>query len=1090
MKSSSVQRNALLAVAVLGCGLASADWPTYMHDAMRSGVTTETLPLPLHEAWEYQPLHPPRPAWPAPAKQDFWHEIPKLHPLVTYDRAYHAVIADGLLYFASSADDQVYCLDAATAALRWTFFAEAPIRLAPTIAEGKAYFSADDGCVYCLDAASGKLLWKHRPPASERRIPGNGRLVSVAPARTGVLVDNGVAYYASGLFPSVGVYRGALNAATGAPIWCERTDDVSPQGYLLASPTRLFVPTGRTNPAVFERDTAKPLGALEGPGGAFAVLVDDAMVSGPGRQTGNTLQFSDPQTRESIATAPGTRMVVQGPMAYIQSLDRLAALDRPPFLELGRKRTVQAAERDKIKKQQDAAKNRRDAAAFAECQGRLDAADAGIAELDKAMEACYRWRVSTEHPYALVLASDVLFAGGDGDVAAFSTKDGAPVWNAAVNGRAYGLSVSDGRLYVSTDLGSIHCFSAAPVKEKQVLAVKPVEDAYAADPQGNVWKEIAERVVNSTGISQGYALVLGCGEGRLAYALAQCSNLSIIALEKDPDQAERARRRLSDAGLYGPRVTVQQWAGSTLPYTTYLANLIVAGESFDPGDAPAAAEVYRVLRPYGGTAYIGQPAGLSEAALEAWLAPAKIESTIAPENGLWATFTREAVTGSGEWTQLYADSGHTACSMDPLEGPMTVQWFGEPGPRDIVDRHHRPMSSLFKNGRLFIPGDNVVMCADGYNGSPLWRLEVPDMRRVGAMKDSGQMLLTEDYLYVAAKGECWAIKVETGERAFTIPLPDTGGEAYDWGYLDCAGDQLLGTAEKPDASFDLLSKVLVNTLEGDFRPVIVSRYLFCVDRHTGEPGWTYRNGAIMNSAIAVAEGRAYFVESLNDAAMNTADGRIRIDHFCKSDTHLVALDLASGKKLWERPVLLPFEHIMFLNGADGVLVATGSYNEGQRVFYGLFGFDMASGQDLWNTSFRALDNRSKGYSETGGSHGEQWQHPVLVRGTIYQRPFAFDLHTGEKKEYIARRGGHGCGGLTGSMNYLYGRGDNPRMYPLNVPETEGIQLTEVSRPGCWLNIIPAGGIIMVPESSSGCTCGYAVQASFGFIPERLLTGPS
>ncbi len=54
-----------------------------------------------------------------------------------------------------------------------------------------------------------------------------------------------------------------------------------------------------------------------------------------------------------------------------------------------------------------------------------------------------------------------------------------------------------------------------------------------------------------------------------------------------------------------------------------------------------------------------------------------------------------------------------SCSNDPVEGPLQIQWFGRPGPLEIINRHSRPMSTLFKNGRLFVPGDNRVICVDG-----------------------------------------------------------------------------------------------------------------------------------------------------------------------------------------------------------------------------------------------------------------------------------------------------------------------------------------------------------------------------------------
>jgi hypothetical protein len=202
------------------------------------------------------------------------------------------------------------------------------------------------------------------------------------------------------------------------------------------------------------------------------------------------------------------------------------------------------------------------------------------------------------------------------------------------------------------------------------------------------------------------------------------------------------------------------------------------------------------------------------------------------------------------------------------------------------------------------------------------------------------------------------------------------------------------------------------------------------------------------------------------------------------DAQMVALDVKKGKKQWAHPVQFPFQHIMYLSASGGIALATGSYNDGPGVYYGLFAYDVESGKEKWATKYQALDNRSEKPSEQNGTHGEQWQHPVIIGDTVYSRPYAFDLKTGEKKDYIARRGGHGCGGLTGSAKYLFGRGSNPRMYPTDVASTSGIPLTLVSRPGCWLNIIPAGGLVMIPESSSGCTCAYPMQMSVVLAPKE------
>ena len=70
--------------------------------------------------------------------------------------------------------------------------------------------------------------------------------------------------------------------------------------------------------------------------------------------------------------------------------------------------------------------------------------------------------------------------------------------------------------------------------------------------------------------------------------------------------------------------------------------------------------------------------------------------------------------------------------------------------------------------------------------------------------------------------------------------------------------------------------------------------------------------------------------------------------------------------------------------------------------------------------------------------------------------------------------------MSASASSLYFRATNPTEYLLG--ERKLRRITTVSRPGCWINIIPAGGLVLIPEASSGCTCDFAVQASMAFLP--------
>ena len=33
-------------------------------------------------------------------------------------------------------------------------------------------------------------------------------------------------------------------------------------------------------------------------------------------------------------------------------------------------------------------------------------------------------------------------------------------------------------------------------------------------------------------------------------------------------------------------------------------------------------------------------------------------------------------------------------------------------------------------------------------------------------------------------------------------------------------------------------------------------------------------------------------------------------------------------------------------------------------------------------------------------------------------------------------------------------------------------------------MIPAGGLLLIPEASSGCTCNYSIQTSLAFLPRK------
>jgi outer membrane protein assembly factor BamB len=1083
--------------------VSAEDWPTFGADTHRSCVTRERLELPLNEFWVFKAAHPPIPAWPAPAKQDFFHHHYNLRPTVTYDQAFEVIGAGDTVYFGSSADDKVYALNTITGQPLWTFFTEGPVRLAPVVVDGKIYVGCDDGCVYCLSGDNGSLVWKYKVVEQNRTIPGNERMISMWPVRTGLLVDEGKVYFAAGLFPIQGTYLCAISAKNGAELWKQKVD-ISPQGYMLASDERLYVPTGRTGPVMFAREDGKFQGQFPSAGGAYTLLTEDVLITGPGRGP-KELNTNDVKTKDRIATFAGLRILVNGPIAYMQSEEKLSAFNRKRYLELSRQRNNLKQQHEQVKKQ--LGKLNKDALEAQQLQNNLSKIEAELAEYSQQLKDCYLWTVESKYPYSMIMSGDVLFAGGENKVGAFGAKDGKEIWSATVTGIAHGLSVMNGGLYVSTDRGYIHCFRSGVQSvgwdlphHKKTGGLKPTlhsTNPYPQDELTELYAEAAKHIVTQTDIRKGYCLVLDSGEGRLAYELARLTDLKIIGVEKNPKKVAYAREALDKAGLYG-RVVIHQCKGASfsgdssteLPYTKFFANLIISDDTLITGKLPSSVEgAFELVRPYGGVIALGIPVNRqNKNSLKKWIRKSTADWKVnESKNIIWAVTHREKLEGAGEWTHLYAEPGNTACSRDKLvKGEMAIQWFGQPGPRKMIDRHHRNVPPLFKQGRLFVPGDCIVFAVDAYNGTILWKAEIPNSRRLGVFLDSGSMTVDEQFLYVAAEDKCLGFDVQTGQHHLTYTMPQLiKDEPREWGYIAYSGNILFGSGCKKDASYTEMSYDADIALWHRNMKLVTSDYMFAMNKDNGKPLWKYKDGLIVNTTITVASGRMYFIETHSPKALADKVGRMPVKTlFDGGEKFLVALDMKTGRNVYKKKIdVTNFEEPVYLNYAKEILLLSGSKLVGDSIRYHYNAFDARTGNTCWDVT------HDSGLAIDGG-HGEYNRHPTIIDDIIYAWPYAYNLKTGEKIDgWKFDRRGHGCGGVSASAQCMFWRGGNPWMYDLG-PDGGPARLNTVTRPGCWINIIPAGGLVLIPESSSGCTCGFALQTSMAYIPVETLKSKS
>lgn len=113
-------------------------------------------------------------------------------------------VVDGRVYvgegFHEDKDCRLFCFDAATGTMLWSFQTHSHVESGPCVADGRVFFGAGDDGAYCLDSTSGKELWRFR-----------GLHVD-----TNLAVAQGRVYGGSG-YGQPEIF--CLDAATGTVVW-------------------------------------------------------------------------------------------------------------------------------------------------------------------------------------------------------------------------------------------------------------------------------------------------------------------------------------------------------------------------------------------------------------------------------------------------------------------------------------------------------------------------------------------------------------------------------------------------------------------------------------------------------------------------------------------------------------------------------------------------------------------------------------------------------------------------------------------------------------------------------------------------------
>lgn len=1036
-----------------------ADWPEFRGNQQRTAYREQALPQNWQAAWFSSHLAAPTPAWPAPAQGSLWQKLDSVEPRVTDDRGYVPLLASDTsrrlhLLVASSTSDRLLSLNPQTGGIRWQFVADAPLRYAPSVRDGMAYFGADDGCVRAVDLQDGRVLWTTRVGPTLPLVVGNSRVISPHPIRTSVLATEDAIYANAGLFPSQGVYSVALDRTNGQPLWRRRTQR-SPQGYLLRDlQQRLVIPCGRATPYLIDRQTGRFLSECQSQGGTFAMVTTDAFFSGPGNAS----------EVQSYPNLPESKMLPLSGRAVAAGDGRLWSADETTIRCFDLKRLV----------------TRQPAAQLWSIAG------GGQPELIVSGNDSGRFLYA-----AAGNRLRILDASSGAELQTLPIADDGHIQHIAVSAATDGPAV----LTVSTSDGRLFCWQAAVSDLPETTEAKmfapaprdatPVRATKTSHKDTNDVTDQLDQALARLPSPRGFGLLIGDESGEMAEHLLAASELQLVSCVSTADLRDRLRRQLLAAGRYGGRICVLHAADSQpLPFTERIFNLVSAA-----ADTRRSSQQLQRLVTGGGVLF---------------------------RSGHSPTVVRHST--SGAWRHLYGNPANTADSGDAAFAGATtfrLQWFGGVGPSRIPDRHLRAHAPLASGTSLILHGDDYLIGVDPANGTERWQKRLPpDATRYVIPLDSGYSCLTTDgrNLYTATADHILQLNAGNGEQISAIDVPDDV-RPLRWGYLAEADGRLFAScmkrtaprvktdetssADRPSdtAKPQQLSRATIRDLfvDQDYdsgRPLVCSRLLMCLAADH-QPHWRYASGGVIaNSAISLSPDgrRLVFVEGRTAECQSHPTDRLPVRLIAR-DAWLVCLDTETGKPAWERRLHWErAQNMLYTQIADGkVIVSTSNSIEKQGATYNLQVFELTDGTDRWSAQHAHVTD--------GLGHGEQIHHPLVLQQSsgqlcLFAEPYLYDLSSGDsvsptgQSDWVLRRPGHSCGTISGAGDCVFFRASNPTVLSLSSGTTDEqrFQKLSPSRPSCWINMLPVDGRLLIPEGSASCVCLYPLQTSMAFAP--------
>jgi outer membrane protein assembly factor BamB len=328
---------------------------------------------------------------------------------------------------------------------------------------------------------------------------------------------------------------------------------------------------------------------------------------------------------------------------------------------------------------------------------------------------------------------------------------------------------------------------------------------------------------------------------------------------------------------------------------------------------------------------------------------------------------------------------------------------------------------------------------------------------VGTAGTGSNVCIADGSVYIRHESHCYRLDAATGEVQGKFEAPkQKSGNAGRWGYLACDDGVLFGSLVNEG---HIVRHAYIRSDQNMKHLFSESSTLFALDAKTGKELWRYdAKKSIRNNAIAVGDNRVFLIdrELAVDDLLARAPAR-RGDKEQPKMGHatgeLIVLDAKTGKQKWMDDKDIFGTMLVFSDKYDVLLMGYQStrFKLPSEVGGRLAVFQATDGYRLWDKKMNYVTR------------------PLVNDRLIYAQGGAWDLLNGEDQPFEFQRS-YGCGQISASKNLLLFR--SATLGYKDLSRDAGTENFGGIRPGCWINAIPAGGLVLVPDASAGCRCSY------------------